>query len=110
MEYAPCAIWPIFGPNGPIMHLNDLLTYSQTKPKTADFSCEPGINAVKTVKDAFKMFRRYSHTIIAHENLQHMPRPSHSLLITFRILDLNSLHLDDRAKYYLDDTTTRREL
>src|SRR6266702_3809251 len=97
----------VLGPDNTIMHLNDSLTNGQTESKAIYFPGETCVYTMKTVKDTFEMFDRYTHTIIAHENFQHLSRNTHWLLIIFCTSGWSRLDLRHRMKHYLDHPNTR---
>src|SRR6266480_7317612 len=107
MENTPLAVLPVLGPDNTIMHLNDSLTNGQTESKAIYFPGESCVYTMKTVKDTFEMFVRYTHTIIAHENFQHLPRNMPLLQINFCAFGLSRLDLRQRMKYYLDHPSAR---
>jgi hypothetical protein len=53
----------------------------QTESKATALPRKTHIHPLKTVNKTLKMFERYTHPIIAHEHLQHLPRTVHWLLI-----------------------------
>src|SRR6266567_7820868 len=107
MENTPFAVLPVLGPDNTIMHLNDSLTNGQAESKAIYFPCETCVYTMKTIKDTFEMFDRYTHTIIAHENFQHLSRNTHWLLIIFCASGWSRLDLRHRMKHYLDHPNTR---
>src|SRR5437016_5126375 len=107
MENASLAVLSVLGPNDTIVHLNDFLTNGQTESKATYLPCETCVYAMKTVKDTFKMFNRYTRTIITHENFQHLSQNMHWLLIIFCAFAWSCLDLHHRVKYYLDDFTNK---
>ena len=81
MENAPLTVRPVLGPDNTTMHLNDMLTNGQTESEAIYFPGETCVYTMKTVKDTFEMFVRYTYTIIAHEHFQHLPRNVQWLMI-----------------------------
>jgi hypothetical protein len=73
MEHTALSVRPVLGPDTTTVHLCDTLANGQTESETIYLPCESCVYTMKAVEDTFKMFERYTHASIAHENLQHSP-------------------------------------